>query len=118
MNPETAVLESLGLQPQMKKTVGAFDILSIGFNISNSWVGLSATMVIGMEQGGSVTVLYGMIVTLIALGCSAATMAELSSVYPTAGGPYHWTSILAPPRVHRILVSSPSPAFKDSRSFV
>lgn len=31
-------------------------------------------------------------------------MAELASVYPTAGGPYHWTSILAPQRYKRILV--------------
>ena len=89
----------------MKKTLGPFGILCVGFNICNSWVGLSATLVIGMEQGGTVTVLYGLLVILFCLGCSAATMAELASVYPTAGGPYHWTSILAPPRFHRLLVS-------------
>ncbi|KAM0558016.1 hypothetical protein ACHAPJ_005183 [Fusarium lateritium] len=94
------VLEQLGLESQMKKDIGPFAILCVGFNICNSWVGLAATMVIGMEQGGSITVMYGMIVVLVCLGCSALTMAELSSVYPTAGGPYHWTSILAPPKVN------------------
>ena len=89
----------------MKKTVGAFAILCVGFVICNSWVGLAATMAVGMEQGGSVTILYGMIVTLVGLGASAATMAELACVYPTAGGPYHWTSILAPRSCHRVLVS-------------
>lgn len=98
-------LESLGLEVQMKKTVGPFAILCVGYNICNSWVGLAATMVFSMENGGSVTLVYGMIVVLVALGCSAATMAELSSVYPTAGGPYHWTSVLAPKGAHRILVS-------------
>lgn len=91
----------------MKKTLGPFAIACVGFNICNSWVGLAATMVIGMQQGGSVTVIYGMMVTLVGLGCSAATMAELASVYPTAGGPYHWTSILAPKRAHRVLVCQP-----------
>ncbi|KAI5459483.1 amino acid/polyamine transporter I [Mariannaea sp. PMI_226] len=97
------ILERLGLEPKMKKTIGPVGILCTGFNICNSWVALAATLVVGIEQGGSVTVIYGMIVTLVALGCSAATMAELASVYPTAGGPYHWTSILAPASASRVL---------------
>jgi choline transport protein len=100
------MLERLGLEPQMKKNMGPLAILCTGFNICNSWVGMAATLAVGIEQGGSVTVLYGMIVTLVALGASAATMAELASVYPTAGGPYHWTSILAPRRASRVLVRS------------
>lgn len=105
MDNGDVALANLGLEPQMKKNVGPLDILCVGFVISNSWVGLAATLVVGMQQGGTVTVLYGMIVTLVALGCSACTMAELSSVYPTAGGPYHWTSILAPQRGNNVLVS-------------
>lgn len=89
----------------MKKHIGAFGILCVGYNIANSWVGLAATMVIGMEQGGSVTIIYGLLVVLFFLGCSAMTMAELASVYPTAGGPYHWTSILAPEYPNRVMVS-------------
>jgi amino acid transporter len=86
----------------------------VGFNICNSWVGLAATMVIGIEQGGTVTVLYGMMLVLITMGCSATTMAELSSVYPTAGGPCHWTSILAPQKITRQLVGSPlTPVSRD-----
>lgn len=100
------VLENLGLEPQLKKNLGPFSIICVGFNICNSWVGLAATMVIGIEQGGSVTVVYGLLVVLFFLGCSALTMAELASVYPTAGGPYHWTSILAPGYCSRVLVSS------------
>lgn len=97
-------LNVLGLEPQMKRRIGGFAILCVGYNICNSWVGLAATMVIGLESGGTVPVVYGMIVILFAMGCTAATMAELSSVYPTAGGPYHWTSIMAPKRINRPLV--------------
>lgn len=98
------VLLQLGLEPQMLKDIGPFTILCVGYNICNSWVGLAATLVIGIESGGNVTVVYGMLVILVAIGCSALTMAELASVYPTAGGPYHWTSVLAPKKAHRVLV--------------
>lgn len=30
--------------------------------------------------------LYGIIIILVAVGCCTATLAELASVYPTAGG--------------------------------
>lgn len=92
----------------MRRDIGPFDILCVGYNICNCWVGLAATMVIGIEQGGTVTLIYGTLVVTFAMVCSAATMAELSSVYPTSGGPYHWTSILAPERYHRFLVGSPA----------
>ncbi|EWY81964.1 hypothetical protein FOYG_16169 [Fusarium oxysporum NRRL 32931] len=100
---ETTVLERLGLEPQLKKTMGPLAILFAGYNICNSWVGLAATMVIGMEQGGSVTIVYGVLLITFCVGCSTATMAELASVYPTAGGPYHWTSILAPEKYNRVM---------------
>lgn len=88
--------------------MGPLAILFAGYNICNSWVGLAATMVIGMEQGGSVTIVYGVLLITFCVGCSTATMAELASVYPTAGGPYHWTSILAPEKYNRVMVSFPS----------
>ena len=53
------------------------------------------------------TLLYGQILIFILIGLgSTATLAELTSVYPTAGGQYHWTSILAPKSTNRALVSS------------
>jgi len=41
----------------------------------------------------------------VLVGACALTLAELASVYPTAGGQYHWTSILAPKGWSRGLVS-------------
>jgi choline transport protein len=41
----------------------------------------------------------------VLVGACAATLAELASVYPTAGGQYHWTSILAERRWGRGIVS-------------
>ncbi|KAF7718131.1 Amino acid transporter [Penicillium ucsense] len=79
----------------------SLEIIGAGWNICNSWSGIAATLAIGITQGGTVTVLYGILVILLMVGSSAATMGELASVYPTAGGQYHWASILAPKRVSR-----------------
>ena len=48
---------------------------------------------------------YGVIVIFVTVGFSALSLAELASVYPTAGGQYHWTNIMAPERWSRSLVS-------------
>lgn len=50
------------------------------------------------------TLLYGIMIIFVLGGACALTMAELASVYPTSGGQYHWTSILAPEGASRGLV--------------
>lgn len=54
------------------------------------------------------TLLYGIVLMFVLGGSAALTMAEVASVYPTAGGQYHWTSILAPESINRGLVGSMS----------
>jgi choline transport protein len=71
-------------------------------------VGIVGTLAIGISEGGTILLLYGIIIMLIFGGCCATTLAELSSVYPTAGGQYHWTSILSPKKYSRVLVKTPA----------
>lgn len=52
------------------------------------------------------TLLYGIVIIFVLGGACALSMAEIASVYPTSGGQYHWTSILAPERASRGLVRS------------
>lgn len=79
-------LSSLGLDQQTERDISALDIIAIGWNICNSWLGVAATLALTIAQGGSVTLIYGIIICFIMVGCSGLTMGELASVYPTAGG--------------------------------
>lgn len=83
---------------------GPLDILSAGFNVCNSWAGVAASMFLAIFQGGPVTIIYGCILMLFLMGATALSLAELSARYPTAGGQYHWTAILAPKKISRGLV--------------
>lgn len=114
----------LGLAPaQASHDISGLSIIALGFNICNSWVGMACSLAIGITLGGTVTVLYGTLLCTILYLATGATLAELSSVsenhfaqiihceinlltlrsYPTAGGQYHFTSLLAPARFSRSL---------------
>jgi choline transport protein len=96
--------EALGRTHETPRSISPIKIIGAGWNICQSWTGVAATMAISITQGGTVAVIYGLLVIFVTMGCSAATLGELASVYPTAGGQYHWTSILAPKDMSRGLV--------------
>ncbi|KAL1583194.1 hypothetical protein WHR41_07921 [Cladosporium halotolerans] len=76
--------------------IGMLEIVSIGWSICNSWVGVLTTFTFVINQGGSPTLLFGLPVVFLFYGCIVCTLGELASAYPSAGGQYYWTAILAP----------------------
>jgi choline transport protein len=79
----------------MKRKFSILSIIAVGYNISNSWVAIATSFAIAVQSGGAVSLLYGIVAVTVAMLCTGLTLAELASVYPTAGGQYHFTSILA-----------------------
>jgi choline transport protein len=86
--------------------MSTIEIVSAGWIISNSWAGIAATFALAIAQGGPAILIYGPIIMFVLVGACALTLAELASVYPTAGGQYHWTCILAPRSWSRELVTT------------
>lgn len=71
----------LGLEPgRIRHDIDGLSIIALGFNICNSWVGLRYSLAIGFALGGTVTVLYGTLITTVVYLATAATLTELSSV--------------------------------------
>lgn len=75
----------------------------MAFVICNSWAGVSSSLQLALLQGGPVTLVYSIIISTIGYFAVALSLAELASVYPTAGGQYHFASILSPPKIRRAL---------------
>jgi choline transport protein len=84
-----------------KKDLSFWILLALAFNICNCWASVAGTFALSMVADGPPSLLYGMILTTIGYLCIALTLAELVSVYPTAGGQYHFTSILAPKSINK-----------------
>ena len=54
-------------------------------------------------DGGPALLFWGMIICIVGMSCVYASLAEMASMSPTAGGQYHWVSEFAPPRIQKIL---------------
>ncbi|TFB00474.1 Choline transport protein [Trichoderma ghanense] len=95
-------IEVIHINPQaVARDIGPFQIIALGFNIPNSWAGVATAFSAALTAGGPASLIYGNFVSLAMYGSAAVTLAELASVYPTAGGQYHFTSIMAPKRFNR-----------------
>ena len=64
--------------------------------------GLSTTMSYSMAGGGSANMVWGWVLVSLIMLCVAASLAEITSVYPTAGGVYYQTFALSPAWCRRV----------------
>lgn len=87
----------------LRRDIKPLEILALGFNICNSWIAIATSLAIAISAGGTVTVIYGIIVISFSYTAIGITLAELASVYPTAGGQYHFASILSPSKFNRAI---------------
>ena len=91
---DVKVLHSMGYAQELARRMGGFQNFAISFSIICILAGgIGAyTVAMGAAGGGSIGIgwIVGSIFTLIV----AAAMGQIASAYPTAGGLYHWGSIL------------------------
>ncbi|KAI5291400.1 hypothetical protein KEM54_005015 [Ascosphaera aggregata] len=90
-----AALASMGYKSELPRNLGMMSILGLSFAIMAAPFGLSTTLYITLADGQCVSIIWGwVLVNLISIGI-AASLAEICSVYPTAGGVYYWSAMLA-----------------------
>jgi amino acid transporter len=87
-------LHGLGYAQELLRSMGGFSNFAISFSIISILTGAIILFNYGLTLGGPAASGLGwLIVTLFTLPI-AATMAEIASAYPTAGGLYYWASKL------------------------
>ena len=83
-------LRKLGYAQQLFREMGGFSNFAISFSIISVLTGAILLFGYGLKFAGPIINTVGWpIVSLFTL-CVAASMAELASAYPTAGGLYYW----------------------------
>ncbi|OCT52352.1 Choline transport protein [Cladophialophora carrionii] len=96
-------LAEMGYRQEMSRNFSVWSVLGLGFSLTNSWWAVSAAMVTGINSGGPVLFVYGIIGLFIAGMGIAISLSELVSAYPNAAGQHFWVSQLAPERSARFL---------------
>lgn len=90
----------LAEEVHLRKSFSLWSILGVGFGLTNSWFGISVSLVTGISSGGPMLIVYGIIAIAVISACIAVSLGELSSAFPHAGGQFYWSLKLAPKR-HR-----------------
>lgn len=89
-------LADMGYKPELRRNFSAWSLLGIGFGLTNSWFGISASLSIGISSGGPLMIVYGILIIAFISFFIGITLSELVSAYPNSGGQYYWTMVLAP----------------------
>lgn len=89
-------LAEMGYQQDMKRNFSVWSVLGVGFALTNSWFAISAALVTGINSGGPVLIIYGIILLALISTCVGISLSELASAFPNAGGQYFWANELAP----------------------
>lgn len=83
-------LHKLGYAQQLFREMGGFSNFAISFSIISILTGAILLYGYGLGFAGPIINTYGWPLVSFFVLCIAASMAELASAYPTAGGLYFW----------------------------
>ena len=85
-------LHELGYAQELFRTMGGFSNFAISFSIISILTGAVILYDYGLAWAGKAAVMLGWPLVTVFVVCIAASMSEIASAYPTAGGLYYWAS--------------------------
>jgi len=85
-------LHQLGYAQELFRTMGGFSNFAISFSIISILTGAVILYDYGLAWAGTAAVLIGWPLVTVFVLLIAASMSEVASAYPTAGGLYYWAS--------------------------
>ena len=95
-------LENLGYVPELSRNRSTWQVMFMSFIMASVPFTISTTMSYTLSGGGPSNMVWGWVTVTLIMLCLGASLAEITSVYPTAGGVYYQTYALSPPWCRRI----------------
>ena len=95
LDADARKLAEMGYTQDMQRNFSVLSLLGVAFSLANSWFGISASLITGINSGGMVLTIYGIPWIALISACVGATLSELASAMPNSGGQYFWASELA-----------------------
>ncbi|OJJ50178.1 hypothetical protein ASPZODRAFT_22854 [Penicilliopsis zonata CBS 506.65] len=88
-----------GARYQMERKFGSLSILALSITLLASWESIASGFSEGLTNGGPAALVWGMLLSISGTMALAMSLGELASICPLAGAQYHWTALLAPPKI-------------------
>ena len=95
VDEDSARLAELGYKQELHRGMSGFSNFAVSFSIISVLAGAITSYGIAMNSGGPIAISIGWPLVGVFVLCVALAMAEICSVYPTAGGLYFWAGRLA-----------------------
>ena len=94
LDHDAAELKKMGYEQELHRHMSGFSNFAISFSIICILAGGISAFPQALGAGGAASISIGWLVGGLFTVIVALAMAQISSSYPTAGGLYHWGSIL------------------------
>ncbi|QKX64342.1 uncharacterized protein TRUGW13939_11516 [Talaromyces rugulosus] len=96
-------LAKVGKREVLKRRFGLASTVGLACTLMLTWEAVIMNIGLGLTDGGPSGLVYGYIVIWLGFTSTYTAMGELASMFPSAGGQYHWANILAPESSKRFL---------------
>src|SRR5258707_15035616 len=90
LDDDGETLRQLGYAQELFREMGGFANFAVSFSIISVLTGTVLLYGYGLKFGGPIINTVGWPIVSVFVLCVAASMAEIASAYPTAGGLYYW----------------------------
>ncbi|KAJ8066091.1 hypothetical protein OCU04_005181 [Sclerotinia nivalis] len=92
-------IEDIPVAGQVEELRKGFSVWSLGslcLCLMATWEALSSVVAAALANGGAPCLFYNYCISLIGSLAISSSLAEIASIWPTAGGQYHFVAALAP----------------------
>ncbi|XP_016455627.1 amino-acid permease BAT1 homolog [Nicotiana tabacum] len=97
IDSDHARLHELGYKQELKRDLSVLSNFAFSFSIISVLTGLNTLFGTGLSFGGPISYIYGWLIAGSFTMVVGLSMAEICSSYPTSGGLYYWSAMLAGP---------------------
>lgn len=102
LNDSDDLLAAMGYKSELVRSRSTLQVAFMSFVLASIPYGLATTLYYPVINGGPVTIIWGWLLVSLIILCVAASLGEITSVYPTSGGVYYQTFMLAAPSYRKI----------------
>lgn len=86
----------MGKRQQLRRNFRFLSIVGFVMVLQSTWESVLLAAQYGLVNGGTAGVIWVTVAVIVGALCMIASIAEMASMAPTAGGQYHWVSEFAP----------------------
>ncbi|KAJ5134999.1 uncharacterized protein N7515_004277 [Penicillium bovifimosum] len=89
-------LATLGHVQELRREFSLWSVVCLQISLMATWEALSSVVATALTSGGAPCLFYNYILAFVGTMFVVFSLGEIASIYPTAGGQYHWVHCLTP----------------------